>query len=205
MTSGDGRHRTIAPAACLDGAMAELIVDTWPPEPLLTERLVLRESRKQDRDGLISLLTSDDARRHLGGPLSRERAERSVVPPYGETPGSFVIVEAGSGDFVGITRIDRRDPDRPGHLSPNGKDELELSYVLLPGYWGKGYAQDSVRAVLTWASTVVSDEKVVAVTQSANERSLTLLRRLGFTEFMRFEEFGAEQSMNVADLRRSAC
>jgi GNAT superfamily N-acetyltransferase len=107
--------------------MTELIVDTWPPEPLLTERLVLRESREQDRDGLIS---------------------------------------------------------------------------LLPGYWGKGYAQDSVRAVLTWTSTVVSDEKVVAVTQSANERSLTLLRRLGFTEVMRFEEFGAEQSMNVADLRR---
>jgi hypothetical protein len=37
---------------------------------------------------------------------------------------------------------------------------------------------------------------------TANERSLILPRRLGFTEFMRFEEFGAEQSMNVADLRR---
>jgi RimJ/RimL family protein N-acetyltransferase len=48
----------------------------------------------------------------------------------------------------------------------------------------------------------VLDEKVVAVTQSANERSLILLRRLGFTEFMRFEEFGAEQSVNIADLRR---
>jgi RimJ/RimL family protein N-acetyltransferase len=64
------------------------------------------------------------------------------------------------------------------------------------------YAQDSVLAVLTWASSVVPDEKVVAVTQSANEPSLILLRRPGFTEVMRFEEFGAEQSMNVADLRR---
>jgi hypothetical protein len=47
--------------------MTELIVDRWPPEPLVTERLVLRESREQDRDGLINMLTSDDARRYLGG------------------------------------------------------------------------------------------------------------------------------------------
>jgi hypothetical protein len=61
--------------------MPELVVDMWPPQPLLIERLVLRESREQDRDGLISLLTSDDARRYLGGPLPRDRAERSNSLP----------------------------------------------------------------------------------------------------------------------------
>jgi hypothetical protein len=38
------------------------------------------------------------------------------------------------------------------------------------------------------------------VTQTANERSVALLGRLGFAEVERFTEFGSEQMLSVADL-----
>ncbi|GMA84948.1 hypothetical protein GCM10025868_01980 [Angustibacter aerolatus] len=42
---------------------------------------------------------------------------------------------------------------------------------------------------------------MVVVTQAANERSLHLLRRNGFTERERFEEFGEEQVLAQRPLR----
>ena len=178
--------------------MSELIVETWPTS-LATERLEIREPREEDRDGLIDLHTSPEVRRHLGGPVPRELAEEGITGPYGRIPGSFVVRENGSGSFVGIVDIDRRDSSRPGHILPTG-DELEVSYLLLPIYWGKGYAEEAVRAVLGWAASTLPDTQVVAVTQVANARSMALLERLGFTEVERFPEFGAEQSLCVAEL-----
>jgi RimJ/RimL family protein N-acetyltransferase len=178
--------------------MSDLGVGTWPTS-LATERLEIREPREEDRDGLIDLHTSPEVRRHLGGPLPRERAEEGMTGPCGRRPGSFVMRENGSGSFVGIVDIDRRDSSRPGHLLPT-RDELEISYLLLPLYWGKGYAEEAVRAVLGWAASTLPDTHVVAVTQVANTRSVTLLERLGFTEVERFPEFGAEQSLCVAEL-----
>jgi len=63
---------------------------------------------------------------------------------------------------------------------PTG-DELEVSYLLLPIYWGKGYVEEAVRAVLGWAASTLPDTQVVAVTQVANARSMALLERLGFS------------------------
>jgi RimJ/RimL family protein N-acetyltransferase len=40
------------------------------------------------------------------------------------------------------------------------------------------------------------------VTQAANEASLRLLQKLGFTEVARFEEFDAEQVLCAAELPR---
>lgn len=108
--------------------MTDVVVEAWPTPALSTDRLLIREPREDDRDGLIAMHTSADARRHLGGPVSRERAEKGIVAPYGETPGSFVVREKTFGVFVGTVEVDRRDSARPGHVSPSG-GELEVSYL----------------------------------------------------------------------------
>jgi hypothetical protein len=40
----------------------------WPPEPIRTERLVLREPETRDRAAFIELLASPEVRTYLGGP-----------------------------------------------------------------------------------------------------------------------------------------
>jgi hypothetical protein len=81
--------------------MADLVLDGWPVGELATERLVLRESRESDRDGLIALVSNAEAYRYLGGAMSREQAEEVVRPPYGNRHGSFVILEEASGESAG--------------------------------------------------------------------------------------------------------
>lgn len=164
------------------------------PEPLETERLRLRSPQPGDRPGLVELESSDEVRRYLGGPRPRHEVEASY--PQDPQPGpGFFAVEA-DGKFVGFVILDRREPDKPGHIRPEG-NELEISYQFLPADWGRGYATEAVRAVIDWTATTFPAEPIVLCTQVANERSMRLAQRVGFVEHERFEQFGAEQWFGV--------
>ncbi len=96
------------------------------------------------------------------------------------------------GATIGVITLDRRDPDRPGHIRADGM-EAELGYLFLPQAWGFGYAAEACAAALAWAAEALAGEPVVLCTQTANDRAMRLAKRLGFIELERFDEFGAEQ------------
>ncbi len=166
----------------------------WPPAPIRTERLVLRESQATDRAAFIELFSSPEVGTYLGGPRSREDLERAAPEVPGHRPGSFVADLDGA--LIGMVTIDRRGADRPGHVRPDG-GEAELGYMFLPRAWGHGYAAEACTAVLAWFADACPGEPVVLCTQTANDRSMRLAAKLGFTEVERFEEFGAEQWFGV--------
>lgn len=174
--------------------MADLGDLPWPPDTIETERLVLRRTEARDRGAYVELLCSEDVRRYLGGPRTRADVQRAVPEVPGDRPGVFTA--EASGAVIGTVTFDRRDPDRPGHLRPEG-DEVEIGYLFLPGAWGKGLATEAVGAVLAWSDRVLPGEPVVLCTQSANTASVRLAARLGFVEQERFVEFGAEQWFGV--------
>ena len=75
-----------------------------------------------------------------------------------------------------------------------------MSYTLLPEWWGMGYATEAVRGVLGWARDWTSDSLVLICTQLANERSIAVAQRLGFSGADRFMEFGAIQWLGMRAL-----
>ncbi|MGW7052652.1 GNAT family N-acetyltransferase [Streptomyces sp. NPDC054887] len=162
----------------------------WPPAPIGTERLVLRESEARDRTAFIELFTSPEVRTYLGGPRPRDELERAVPPVPGRRPGLFVADLDGA--MIGTVSLDRRDAERPGHVLPEA-GEAELGYMFLPEVWGCGYAAEACAAALEWFADALPGEPVVLCTQTANVRSMRLAEKLGFTEVQRFEEYGAEQ------------
>jgi RimJ/RimL family protein N-acetyltransferase len=58
--------------------MAELGPVAWPPAPIRTERLVLRESGARDRAALIDLFSAPEVGTYIGGPQPRAELERTV-------------------------------------------------------------------------------------------------------------------------------
>ncbi|MEV0694591.1 GNAT family N-acetyltransferase [Streptomyces sp. NPDC050388] len=174
--------------------MTELGPVAWPPAPIRTERLVLRGSEARDRAAFIELFASPEVRTYLGGPHPRDELERAVPEIPGRRPGVFVIELDGA--VIGTVTLDQRDAERPGHLRPDA-GEAELGYMVLPEAWGRGYAAEACAAVLDWFADALPDEPVVLCTQTANDRSMRLAAKLGFTEVERFEEFGAEQWFGV--------
>jgi len=164
---------------------------TWPPAPIATERLVLRESEARDRAASIELGASPEVNTYVGGARPRAELERAVPEVPGRRPGFFVVELDGA--MIGyIQLLDRRDAERPGHVRPEG-GEAELGYMFLPQAWGHGYAAEACAAALDWFAGALPGEPVVLCTQTANDRSMRLAAKLGFTEVERFTEYGAEQ------------
>ena len=95
--------------------------------------------------------------------------------------GAFCIAERGNDEAIGSCSFDR------------DRDQLEVSFQFIPERAGLGFAHEAVSAALRWAWATLDDESVIAVTQTANVAALALLRRLGFTQESRLDEFGVEQ------------
>ena len=151
---------------------------------------MLRSPEAQDRAAVIELFASPEVGTYIGGSRPRDELERTVPEVPRRRPGLFVVDLDGA--MIGIVTLDRRDADRPGHVRPDA-GETELGYMFLPEAGGHGYAAEACAAALDWFAGALPGEPVVLCTQTANDRSMRLAAKLGFTEVERFEEYGAEQ------------
>jgi len=169
--------------------MADLGPVAWPPEPIRTDRLVLREPEARDRAAFIELLASSEVGTYLGGPRPRDELERDMPGTPERPPGLFTVDLDGA--MIGQVIL-RRAMANP-HRSPVATGKAELGYLFLPEAWGFGYAAEACAAALDWLDDTLPGEPVVLFTQTANARSMRLAAKLGFTEAERYEAWGAEQ------------
>ena len=166
----------MAPPACI------LTVMTWTQDRIVTDHIVLRAHDDRDKPTLVSLHADPVVRRYLGGPVDETVLEAIRQADVGTQWGSFCVAVAGTDEAIGICSFNR------------DRGDLEISYQLLPEWTGRGYATEAAAAAINWAWSHTDDPSMIAVTQTANQRSLALLHRLGFVEEPTFEEFGANQS-----------
>lgn len=167
--------------------MTELGPVAWPPVPIRTERLVLRESQAQDRAAFIELCASPEVHTYLGGPRPSDELEREMPEVPERWPGSFVVELDGA--MIGQILL-RRAPE---HRRSAAAGKVDLGYLFLPRAWGFGYAAEACAAALDWFAGVLPGEPVVLTTQTANVGSMRLAATLGFTEMERFRAWDAEQ------------
>ncbi|WP_107482037.1 GNAT family N-acetyltransferase [Streptomyces sp. JHA26] len=167
--------------------MTDLGPVPWPPAPIRTDRLVLREAETRDRAAFIELLASPEVHTHLGGARPRDELERETPGVPERWPGSFVVDLDGA--MIGQILL-RRAPE---HRRPTVAGKAELGYLFLPRAWGHGYAAEACAAALDWFADALPGEPVVLATQTANARSMRLAAKLGFAEVERFEAWDAEQ------------
>ncbi|MEY9849113.1 RimJ/RimL family protein N-acetyltransferase [Streptacidiphilus sp. BW17] len=171
--------------------MTDLGPVAWPPAPIKTERLVLRESEARDRATFVELLASPEVGTYLGGPRPHDELERTLPEVPESQPGLFVIELDGA--MIGQVLLRRAT----GHAPSAAAGKAELGYLLLPHAWGRGYAAEACAAALDWLDDELPGEPVVLFTQTANARSMRLAAKLGFAEVQRYEAWGAEQWMGM--------
>ena len=173
--------------------VSDLGVDAWPPVPIKTDRLILRESQPQDREHVIELFSSTEVGRYIGGVRSRDELESSVPDVPGQRPGFFAVEFDGA--LIGTVTLDRNDSQGSEGPEQANSDvgQVYLGYLFLPWAWGQGFASEACAAALDWFAGVLPGEPVLLATQTANERSMRVAARLGFVKVKTFEEWGAEQ------------
>jgi len=65
--------------------------------------------------------------------------------------------------------------------TPHRTPEVGLFWALFPEHWGKGYATEAARAMVSYAFDELELGRIVATTENDNVRSIAVMKRLGMT------------------------
>jgi RimJ/RimL family protein N-acetyltransferase len=146
---------------------------------LETERVVLRRFTGADVDNLVELDGDPDVMRFVNGgpPTPREEIEGEILPAFlryyerGDGYGFWAAIEKSTGDFLGWFHF------RPAKGA--GPDEPELGYRLRKAAWGKGYATEVSRALISRGFAELGVRRVVASTYQDNLASRRVMEKAG--------------------------
>jgi [ribosomal protein S5]-alanine N-acetyltransferase len=144
---------------------------------LETHRLRLSELSTEDAEFILELLnepsfiknigdrkvrTLDDARAYiLNGPVASY--EKNGF-------GLWAVEEKESGAKTGMCGLLKRDV----------LEHVDIGYALLPEFCSRGYALESATAVISYATTALGLQRVLAVVNPHNASSIRLLKKMAF-------------------------
>ena len=159
-----------------------------------SKRLGFRLIEETDFDVLKELDMDPAVRAHFPeGPLTpkqiKERISKNKAFFEVNGFGDFAVVDLENGQFTG----------RAGFALTEG-DEIEVGYVFLKRCWGRGLAQESLRALLTWARDNLDVPRIVAYAPRQHSTSFNVMRKSGMRYFKTEETRGVECDYYVYSL-----
>ncbi len=142
-----------------------------------TDRLHLRQWQDSDLAPFAQLNGDPIAMAYFPNPLTLEESNaladrcRSLIAAQGW--GFWAVEHQASQQFIGLVGLHRPDYALP--FAPC----VEIGWRLLPQYWGQGFATEAARSVLQVGFTQLEFPSIVSFTAIANQRSQTVMKRLG--------------------------
>jgi [ribosomal protein S5]-alanine N-acetyltransferase len=144
---------------------------------LETERLQLREATLSDARFFVQLLNDPGWLRNIGDRGIRSESDAATyirnsiwVPHQTHGYGMYVVQSKAAQTPIGLCGLVKRD-----YLSAP-----DLGFALLPDFSGQGYAFEAAVGVMSYARDTLDIQRLYAIVNSSNDRSIRLLGRLGF-------------------------
>ncbi|MDV6263920.1 GNAT family N-acetyltransferase [Rhodococcoides yunnanense] len=148
-----------------------------------TTRLILRPLCEDDRSTMVELHTDPRTTRFQSNPPGAAQVDLlfdSWLEHWAEHGfGYCAVTTRSSSDVVGLTGIRVRDF--------HGEAVLNLGYRFRPEVWGRGYATEAAQAIVNFRARELPMVPMVASVNKANESSVRVAERIGFTDYT--EEF----------------
>lgn len=148
-----------------------------------TDRLVLRELRISDLEGMFELDTNPNVHRYLGNKPIKTKAEakaiiNSVILQYKERDiGRWAVINKQTGEFMGWSGI-RLNTE----YNMNGFTKYyDVGYRFIERYWGNGFATESGKAAVDYAFNVMKLPELYATTEINNTASHNALLKIGLS------------------------
>jgi RimJ/RimL family protein N-acetyltransferase len=145
---------------------------------LETDRLRLREFNNEDTAFIISLLNSEGWLKFIG---DRHVRTPDQAKAYLENGPLKSYLENG----YGLSLVERKEDNKPigmcGILNRDTLGNPDIGFAFLPEFNGNGYAFEIVSATMLYAKEKLTLPKVLAITLPDNTRSISLLKKIGFT------------------------
>lgn len=145
------------------------------PIILETARLILRYQKETDIPFLVDLWKDPEVTRYMGGPRDRDWLqavlEETAQAPYEEKLDLWPVIEKETGRGVGHCGLLEKEVD--------GKTEIELTYVLVPTAWGKGFASEIGRSLEQYAFEELGLDRLIALIEPENVASERVAMKIG--------------------------
>ncbi|MEA5051806.1 MAG: GNAT family N-acetyltransferase [Oscillospiraceae bacterium] len=106
------------------------------------------------------IFTQEEAQAYYANILEYNRSE--------ESSGTYKIFLRRGGSYIGICSLWRRG------------DAAEVEYMLLPAYWGNGYATEAVARLVATARQIPGVRKISGLIDPENTSSKNVLLKNGF-------------------------
>jgi [ribosomal protein S5]-alanine N-acetyltransferase len=144
-------------------------------EPIETPRLIIRPLTAEDAEPLADLWTDPQVTAFMGGPRERatllasftEDARLNAPPRFDLWP----VVEKASGRLIGHCGLTDKEID--------GREEVELVYLLAVSAWGKGYASEAAGALRDYAFGPLGLARLVSLIEPENAASAHVAEKAG--------------------------
>jgi RimJ/RimL family protein N-acetyltransferase len=146
-------------------------------EEIVTARLRLRRWRPEDRAPFAALNADPRVMEHF--PKCLDRAESDAMADRIEAHfakhgfGPWAVEVKDGASFVGY--IGLAVPRFDAHFMP----AVEIGWRLAFEAWGKGYATEGARAVLSFARDILRLPEIVSYTAPSNLRSIRVMENIG--------------------------
>jgi len=141
-----------------------------------TDRLVATRLQETDLSDLCRMHQDANVMATLGGIRTDERTteflQTNVSHRADHGFGLWVFRTASEQTFVGRGGL--------RHVDIGGRDEVELTYALMPEFWGCGLATEIARAVLKIAFEQLPLTQLVTFTLTTNHASRRVMEKVGF-------------------------
>jgi ribosomal-protein-alanine N-acetyltransferase len=154
---------------------------------LETEHLILRWLSAEDAAFILELVNDPAWLRFIG-----DRGVRTLEDARGYILNGPVAMYHRVG--WGLYLVELKQSATPigicGLIERVGLEDIDIGFAFLPAFCGQGYAYESASAMMTYAQDTVGLNRVVAITAPDNQRSITLLTKLGlsFEDMLRLGE-----------------
>lgn len=167
--------------------MAQLRI--WEEFPQLeTRRLVLRQITLDDAPALLPLFSDDDVTEHMDIPSLQDIAQVKQLLEFIEERWQdgysirWGIVKKDENALVGTCGYN----DWIKEYGYRG----EIGYDLMQAYWGQGIMTEALRTILSYGFEYMYLNRVQAMVNPGNDRSISILRKVGFQYEGRLREYG---------------
>ena len=150
------------------------------PDPLMTDRLIIRPYEEDDFGAFYDFLSDPEATRFL-------RFTPEQRTPEGARSFFDHVIEsyAGIKPIIALAIIHKETATYIGScgLSPlaDGRG-VECYYVLLPRYWGRGFAVEATTALFEYAFSQLRIDMILAVIDQGNDSSRRVAEQMGMED-----------------------
>lgn len=146
---------------------------------LITDRLILRSWRFEDREAFAEMNADPLVMEHFPSTLTRDEsdafADRIAAGLERDGYGLWAVEVREGAPFIGYVGL--AVPTFEAAFTP----AIEVGWRLGVSYWGRGYATEAAAESLRFAFEALGLDEVVSFTVPQNTRSRAVMERIGMT------------------------